>query len=424
MLGRAVAILIVPVVLIQVVVGVVLVERLFQNVSEQMSGVAVLEMNLLLDKMAEDAPDLSKVASALLIEVERDVEPVFGGDKRRFRDISGITVIEVLRAALPNVVQVDLARDGSFAFVTVDRGEELVTFRVLRQHLSAPNPHQLLVIVMLASILITGLSILFLRNQVKPIRRLAQAAEAFGKGESLELRPRGASEVRAAGRAFLAMRSRIERQIEQRTLMLSGVSHDLRTPLTRLKLSLSLMEQDDEVDMMQRDLDDMAEILDEFLAFSRGDGGEPAEPVFPKQVAKQLVRNYRRNGAVVALEFAGNTQDDAPVKMRKQAVQRALGNLLGNAQKYGNQTCLTLYLGGGFIEFIVEDDGPGIAKDLRETALKPFSRLDSARNQDQGSGVGLGLAIAADIARSHGGGISLGHSADLGGLKVSFRIPR
>ncbi len=424
MLGRAVAILIVPVVLIQVVVGVVLVERLFQNVSGQMSGVAALELNLLLDKMAVDAPDVPEVASALLIEVERDVAPVAGGDRRRFRDISGITVIAVLRAAVPDVVQVDLARDGSFAFVTVDRGDERVTFRVLRQHLSAPNPHQLLVIMMLASILITGLSILFLRNQVKPIRRLAEAAEAFGKGESLELRPRGASEVRAAGHAFLAMRSRIERQIEQRTLMLSGVSHDLRTPLTRLKLSLSLMVQDDEVAMMQRDLDDMAEILDEFLAFSRGDGGEEVEPVSPKQVAKQLVRNYRRNGAEVALEFAGNTQDDTPVKMRRQAVQRALGNLLGNAQKYGDQTRLTLYLGGGFIEFIVEDNGPGIARDLRETALKPFSRLDSARNQDRGSGVGLGLAIAADIARSHGGGISLGQSADLGGLKVIFRIPR
>ncbi len=424
MLGRAVAILIVPVVLIQVVVGVVLVERLFQNVSGQMSGVAALELNLLLDKMAVDAPDLPEVASALLIKVERDVAPVTGGDRRRFRDISGITVIAVLRAAVPDVVQVDLARDGSFAFVTVDRGDERVTFRVLRQHLSAPNPHQLLVIMMLASILITGLSILFLRNQVKPIRRLAEAAEAFGKGESLELRPRGASEVRAAGHAFLAMRSRIERQIEQRTLMLSGVSHDLRTPLTRLKLSLSLMEQDGEVDLMQRDLDDMAEILDEFLAFVRGDGGEEVEPVSPKQVAKQLVRNYRRNGAEVALEFAGNTQDDTLVKMRKQAVQRALGNLLGNAQKYGDQTRLTLYLGGGFIEFIVEDNGPGIARDLRETALKPFSRLDSARNQDRGSGVGLGLAIAADIARSHGGGISLGQSADFGGLKVSFRIPR
>jgi two-component system osmolarity sensor histidine kinase EnvZ len=424
MLGRAVAILIVPVVLIQVVVGVVLVERLFQNVSRQMSGATALELNLLLDKMAVDAPDLSQVAAALLIRIERDVAPVGRVDRRRFRDIAGITVIKVLRENLPNVVQVDLMRDGSFAFVTVDRGVEQVTFRVLRRHLSAPNPHQLLVIMVLASILITALSILFLRNQVKPIRRLAQAAEAFGKGETLELHPRGASEVRAAGHAFLAMRSRIERQIEQRTLMLSGVSHDLRTPLTRLKLSLSLMEQDDEIEMMQRDLDDMAEILDEFLAFARGDGSEEVEPVSPKQLAKQLVRNYRRNGAEVLLEFAGNTEGDTPVKMRKQAVQRALGNLLGNAQKYGDKTRLTLYLGGGFIEFIVEDDGPGIAKDLRETALKPFSRLDSARNQNRGSGVGLGLAIAADIARSHGGGISLGKSGDLGGLKVSFRIPR
>ncbi len=159
-------------------------------------------------------------------------------------------------------------------------------------------------------------------------------------------------------------------------------------------------------------------------AFARGDSGESTEPVHPKVLAKQLVKNQRRSGGDVTLEYTGNTQDDTAVAMRKLAVQRALGNLLGNAQKHGTKIRLTLYLGTGFIDFIVEDDGPGIRKDLREDAIKPFSRLDAARNQDKGSGVGLGLAIAGDVARSHGGTMTLGHSEGLGGLKVNFRMPR
>ncbi len=420
--GRAIAIMIVPVVLIQVVVGVVLVERLFQNVSGQMASAVALDVNYLIRKLETNAPDLRETAKALEIEISDSGSA--GTDRNTFLDVAGITVIKTLRDTVRGIQSVDLVTDRNSALIGVQVGGKLTEFRISRHRLSATNPHQLLVIMMLAAILVTALSIAFLRNQVQPIRRLAAAAEAFGKGHSLPLRPRGASEVRAAGHAFLSMRARIERQIEQRTMMLSGVSHDLRTPLTRLKLSISLMEQDAETALMQRDLDDMAEILNEFLAFSRGDSGEEPEMVSPKKLAKQLVKNYRRAGAEVELLFAGNTQDDGTVKMRRMSAQRAVGNLLGNAQKYGDKTRLTLYLGTGFIEFIIEDNGPGITRDQREKALKPFTRLDAARNQNMGSGVGLGLAIAGDVARSHGGGMTLGHSDDLGGLKVSFRMPR
>jgi len=420
--GRAIAIMIVPIVLIQVVVGVVLVERLFQKVSSQMSMAVALDINYLIEESTSRPKDLEKAAKALQIIIKPGGQR--GRDLRDFLDVAGVSVIKTLRNSVDGAVRIDLVSDNDYAQITVDQQGTLTTFKVLRHRLSATNPHQLLVIMMIASILITALSIGFLRNQVQPIRRLAAAAEAFGKGWSIPLRPRGASEVRAAGHAFLSMRSRIERQIEQRTMMLSGVSHDLRTPLTRLKLSVSLMDQDEETTMMQRDLDEMAEILDEFLAFSKGDTGEEPSLVMPKSLAKKLVKNYRRAGAYLELAFKGNAQDDIPIKMRELAVQRAVGNLLGNAQKYGGHSRLTLYLGTGFIEFIVEDNGPGISKSQREDALKPFSRLDKARNQDKGAGVGLGLAIASDVARSHGGGMDLGHSDDLGGLKVSFRIPR
>ncbi|MBV1865134.1 MAG: HAMP domain-containing protein [Rhodobacteraceae bacterium] len=420
--GRASAIMIVPVVLIQVVVGVVLVERLFQNVSGQMSGAVALDINYLISKFENDAPDVVQAAEALEITMGQGGEA--GPDRRQFIDIAGITVVQTLRNNVRGIMQVDLVEGGDYAILQVKTPKSDLKFKVLRQRLSATNPHQLLVIMMIAAFLITGLSILFLRNQVQPINRLAKAAEAFGKGWSLPLKPRGASEVRAAAKAFLSMRGRIERQVEQRNLMLSGLSHDLRTPLTRLKLSVSLMEPDPETELMQRDLDEMAEILDEFLAFSSGDSGEVTESVAPKPLAEKLVENYRRAGDAVSLVYAGNTLDDSPVKIRRMAVQRAVGNLLGNAQKWGDQTRLTLYIGTGFIEFIVEDNGPGISQQERENALKPFTRLDAARNQDKGSGVGLGLAIASDVARSHGGAMTLGQSDDLGGLKINFRIPR
>ncbi|MCP5085665.1 MAG: HAMP domain-containing protein [Rhodobacteraceae bacterium] len=429
--GRAILILIVPIVLIQVVVGIVFVERLFQDVTRQMTVAASLDVNYLVARLKAQTPESALFQEAQLagLSLEIDAKPFAGAplpkeDQHSFLDVSGRFVIETLHRNVPGLLAVDLLRNNDFVILVVMVGETPVEFQFSRRRVSAANPHQLLVAMVLAAILLTTLSAFFLRNQIQPIRRLAAAADAFGKGQSLTFKPRGASEVRSASNAFLSMRARIERQIEQRTLMLSGVSHDLRTPLTRLKLSVSLMEQDEDTELMKRDLDEMEEILDEFLAFARGDSGESTEPVHPKVLAKQLVKNQRRSGGDVTLEYTGNTQDDTAVAMRKLAVQRALGNLLGNAQKHGTKIRLTLYLGTGFIDFIVEDDGPGIRKDLREDAIKPFSRLDAARNQDKGSGVGLGLAIAGDVARSHGGTMTLGHSEGLGGLKVNFRMPR
>jgi len=430
--GRAIVILIVPVVLIQVVVGVAFVERLYQDVTSQMTRAVSLDIRLLVDRLQKDGWNREISASALRMAQTLEISivplpadwPHQGPDTRRYIDVSGLSVIKTLRQTLPGTVHVDLTRDTGKVYMTILVGDHPVELQFSRRRVSAANPHQLLVAMVLAASLLTGLSILFLRNQVQPIRRLAAAAEAFGKGQSVPLRPRGASEVRSAAHAFLSMRARIERQIEQRTMMLSGVSHDLRTPLTRLKLSVSMLDQDTETGLMIRDLDEMVAILDEFLAFSRGDTGEISEAVYPKTLAKQLVKTHRRSGNEIELVFSGNTKDDSPVLLRKMAIQRAIGNLLGNARKHGTRTRLSVYLGSGLIEFVVEDNGPGIRKEQRDNAVKPFTRLDAARNQDKGSGVGLGLAIATDVARSHGGGLTLGHSDDLGGLKVSLRLPR
>lgn len=422
---RAFLILIFPIVLIQVVVGVVFVERLFQDVSRQLTHSVAIDVNHLIG-LIKTGKEPTETAKNLQIATSWQDAPNFDAEDsyRDIYDFAGWYVIETLHSEVPEVRVIDLGTERSSVLILAEIDGRGVMFRVARSRVSASNPHQLLIYMILAAALLSVLAALFLRNQIKPIRRLARAAEAFGKGQNLPLNPRGASEVRSAATAFLSMRTRIERQIEQRTMMLSGVSHDLRTPLTRLKLSVSLMEPDEETVLILRDLDEMEEILDEFLAFARGDSEEQDEHVSPKFLAEQLAQNASRNERKVQLTFDGAADADAPVKMRRPAVQRAISNLISNALKYSDKTRLNVYTGAGFVEFVVEDNGPGIAADQRANAVKPFTRLDAARNQDKGVGVGLGLAIAADIARSHGGSLILSESDDLGGLKAAFRLPR
>ncbi|HSG54644.1 MAG TPA: ATP-binding protein, partial [Paracoccaceae bacterium] len=261
---------------------------------------------------------------------------------------------------------------------------------------------------------------IYLRNQLRPITRLAQAAEAFGKGRHMAYKPSGAVEVRAAGNAFLDMRARIERQIEQRTLMLSGVSHDLRTPLTRLKLGLSMLDEDEVADL-QRDVDEMQSMLDEFLNFARGISEAEPEPVEPAELLRDLVEDFVRAGKPVTLA-AIDGQGEVP--LRRLAMRRAVENLINNAVRYGSHAEVSMLLTDKSLRIRVEDDGPGIPANQRGEAVKPFTRLDRARNQNKGSGVGLGLAIATDIARAHGGVLRLGQSERLGGLRADIVIAR
>ncbi|MEP5088435.1 MAG: ATP-binding protein, partial [Paracoccaceae bacterium] len=282
------------------------------------------------------------------------------------------------------------------------------------------NPHQLLVSMVFFSGLMTIIAYIYMRNQLRPIRRLARAAEAFGRGRHAPYSPSGALEVRAAGSAFVDMRARIERQIEQRTLMLSGVSHDLRTPLTRLRLGLSMMDGEDAA-LLQRDVDDMQRLVDEFLDFAKGASeGEP-EKVDPQVLLAEVAADAKRSGKdVIIVESEGN----GTVLLRSMAIRRAIENLIGNAVRYGTRAELSVVLTEKSLRFQVEDDGPGIPPDQRDDAIKPFTRLDPSRNQDKGSGVGLGLAIAADIARAHGGVLRLDQSHRLGGLRADIVISR
>ncbi len=426
--GRAALILVVPVVTVQLVVSVVFIQRHFDGVTRQLSRGVMLETQLLV-RAVETAGSLQEaqdraadMARALSVGMTLPAEAIpEGGDQRSIWDLSGREVGTVLHEGLPALEVVDLASTDRqvHLWLTTPYGSMRVTLN--RSRLTASNPHQLLVVTALASILMTAVAYVFLRNQLSPITRLATVAEAFGRGQNLPYRPRGALEVRAAGSAFLDMRARIERQIEQRTLLLSGVSHDLRSPLTRLKLGLTFLPEDADTDGLKRDVEDMERLVDEFLAFVRGDQTEATVETDPADLVAEVVDKARRGGLDVAL---GPCSGAGKVRVRPQAIVRALENLVGNAVRYGSRAEVSFALTERSLRLSVEDDGPGIPKDKRDEALLPFTRLDAARNPNQGGGVGLGLSIAADIARSHGGTLRLGESETLGGLRADLVLGR
>ena len=419
--GRAILILLLPVISLLLVISIVFIQRHFEGVTRQMTQAVSREVNLVLDHGAMRGEGQgAAMATALQITVRPLVAADLPQDDlRRWYDFTGAVVIREFTRLLPKVTAIELPDDKvvQLYFTTPDGPLEL-SFD--RRRVSASNPHQLLVYMAVFGVLMTVIAYLYLRNQLRPITRLARAAEAFGRGRHEAYRPAGAIEVRAAGNAFLDMRARIERQIEQRTLMLSGVSHDLRTPLTRLKLGLSMLD-DEDVDLMQRDVADMERLLDEFLAFARGAQEGEAELLDPVDLIKQIVADCQRariNATLVEVEGRG------AVALRVGAIRRAVENLINNAVRYGTRAEVSVMLTDKTLRLRVEDDGPGIPEDQREEALKPFSRLDPARNQDMGGGVGLGLAITADIARVHGGMLRLEDSEKLGGLRADIVIAR
>ncbi|MFZ7090814.1 ATP-binding protein [Primorskyibacter sp. 2E233] len=413
--GRAALILVLPVVTLQLVVSVVFIQRHFEGVSVQLSRELARAVNLAVAENARGA-EVFQALDLRLTEIAPTAVP--DSDRRRWYDFTGIVVIRTLRARIDGLERIELPDDRDVRLY-IDHGDKVFLIEASRGRVSATNPHQLLVNMVVFGLLMTLIAYVYLRNQLRPITRLAEASEAFGRGRNVPYSPSGAIEVRAAGHAFLDMRARIERQIEQRTMMLSGVSHDLRTPLTRMRLGLSLLDDEDR-EPLERDVDDMQQLVDAFLEFARGDAETASvESTDPVALLQGIVDNAQRAGQNVSLaEISGGGE----YPLRPRALRRAVENLVGNAIRYGTRCELSVVITAKSLRIRVEDDGPGIPVDKREEAQRPFVRLDPARNQDKGSGVGLGLAIAADIARAHGGVLRLGESEKLGGLRADIVI--
>lgn len=429
--GRALMILVLPMVILQAVVALVFIQRHYDGVTAQMAGSIARELNYAIARV--DGADSAEEAQILLGDLARPLGLQMGLDEggqvapaalRAFYDVTGGIIAETLKDEVNLPLALDLVSFDKHVEARMATTKGTLRVLIPRRRMNAANPHLLLVWMGVSAALLTGIAIVFLRNQVRPIRELARAAQAFGRGRSEPFRPGGAEEVRRAGGAFLDMRNRIERHVDQRTRMLSGVSHDLKTPLTRMKLALAVADETPEMAELSRDVTEMEHMLAAFLAFARGEGGEASGPASPLELAEEVVADARRNGGDVSIFSQNNTPDRPFVEMRRRALKRALTNLVSNAVAYGGQAALTVRLSRKLVEFAVEDAGPGIPPENREEVLRPFTRLDPSRNQDQASGTGLGLSIALDIARSHGGSLKLDESERLGGLRATLVIPR
>ena len=421
--GRAALILLLPVIVVQMAVGYAFIQRFYEDVTGQMTENVARPLAAAV-RAIDGAPDLREARRiAALAAAGLGMEARLPGPDvpayREWIDFSGRTVLATLRDEVPGLGDVYLAPGQRSLRAEVDTAHGRLVVSMPRRLVTARNPHQLLVIIVFASLVLSAVSYLFLRNQLRPIERLAEAASAFGRGRTLAFRPSGATELRQAGQAFVDMRGRIERAQQQRTMMLSGISHDLRTPLTRMRLALE-MSDDPEAPALLQDVAEMEAMTGAFLDFARGDAGEPALDAELDEMARKAVEKTRRAGREVEL----GPLDRVTLTIRREAVQRALDNLVGNAGRYGRRAVVSVQAGERSAVLRVEDDGPGIPEAAREEAMAPFARLDGARPRDGGAGVGLGLAIARDVARAHGGALRLGESETLGGLRAEIVLPR
>ncbi|MGD0850135.1 ATP-binding protein [Bradyrhizobium sp.] len=423
--ARALLIMIVPMVVLQSVVAFVFMERHWNTVTRHLSAAVVQDIASLIDvykgyPQDKDHTLLRRIAQQRLGLV---VDFLGVGDMpppgpKPFFSLLDQTLSVQLGRQIAKPFWIDTVGRSNLVEIRIQLDDAVMRIFAQRSAAYASNSEIFLFWMVGTSSILLIVSVLFLRNQIKPILRLADAAESFGKGrEALNFRPRGAREVRRAAQAFLEMKARIERSIEQRTAMLAGVSHDLRTILTRFKLELALIGDSPEIDGMRRDVDEMSGMLEAYLAFARGDGGEQAQPTDMTLALEELRSDAERNGHAATVSFHG-----LPVVTVKPAsFKRCLANLVSNAARHANAIAISGHRDHRYLTVTIDDDGPGIPPDMREEVFKPFLRLDDARNQDEG-GTGLGLAIARDIARTHGGDITLGDSP-MGGLRAAVRIP-
>ena len=422
---RSLLIIIMPMVILQSVVAFVFMERHWNTVTRRLSAAVTQDISALIDiykSYPQDAGNtqIRRIAQqrlGLVVDFLPVSEMPPPGPKPFF-SLLDQALSEEIRKQIGRPYWLDTVGRSSIVEIRIQLDNAVMRVFARRGAAYASNSEIFLLWMVGTSLVLLTVAILFLRNQIKPIQRLADAAESFGKGREVpNFRPRGATEVRRAAHAFIEMKSRVERAIEQRTTMLAGVSHDLRTVLTRFKLELALLKDSVEAEAMNRDVDEMTRMLEAYLAFARGDAGEQSAPTDMTQVLEELKVDTERAGRNVTVAFRGQPV----VTVRTNAFKRCLANLVSNAARYGKTISIIGQRDHRWLIVTVDDDGPGIPPRMREDVFKPFLRLDDARNQDEG-GTGLGLAIARDIARSHGGDITLGDSP-LGGLRATVRVP-
>jgi two-component system osmolarity sensor histidine kinase EnvZ len=423
--ARSILIVVMPILILQGVVAYVFMERHWQMVTRRLSSAVVRDVAAIIETIDtypqdERFSDITRIAAetyGLTISV-LPAAPLPEPGPRPFFSLLDTALTRELSRQIDQPFWFDTLGDSDVVEIRVALDDHVLRVFAPRSRAYASNSHIFLLWMVGTSLVLVTIALLFLRNQINPILTLAHAAEQFGKGRPVaDFRPRGAREVRQAAQAFIDMRERIERQVEQRTTMLSGVSHDLRTVLTRFKLELAMLEDTPNTQALRADVDEMSRMLEDYLAFAQGDAGETTELVNLPALLEEIAETARRDGDTVETAFEGEPE----ALLRALGFRRCLANLVGNAGRHGDRIALKARHAEGWLTVTVDDDGPGIPPDEREAVFRPFYRLDGGRNVD-GGGSGLGLAISRDIAMSHGGDVILADSP-LGGLRAVLMIP-
>ncbi|MEM1364193.1 MAG: ATP-binding protein [Pseudomonadota bacterium] len=424
--ARALIIIITPVVILQSIVAFVFMERHWEQVTQRLSRAVTQDIAAVIDVIetyphSADYSAITRIARdrlGLTISVQPP-EPLPAPASKPFFSVLDSALSQEISQQIGRPFWIDTVGNTALVEVRIQLEDAVLRVFARRSHTYASNSHIFLVWMVGSSLVLLAIAIVFLRNQITPILRLSREMDAFGRGRSVspEFRPRGAREVRQATRQFLVMSDRLERQIEQRTTMLAGVSHDLRTVLTRFKLQLALLSATNDVSDLEEDISQMQSMLQGYLDFVSGHGDEPHEAV---DVAAML-DSYHRGAGLKGRVLQVICSDDLEAELRPNGFQRMMNNVVSNALRHGETVRISAVRANRKLEIIVEDDGPGIAEDQRDNVFRPFYRLDQSRNIDE-SGTGLGLAIARDIAFAHGGDITLDDS-EMGGLRVHIIIP-
>lgn len=424
--GRSLMIMVTPVVLAQLIATYWFYDRHWEELTKRLAFGVAGEIAMVIEELkgddgdAERAATLARTATAMDLYITWLPGETLPERRQPVRGILETTLATALdeRVRHPWRIDTNVAREWIEIRVQLEDG--VLSVMSPERRLFSFTSYLFIIWMVGSSAILFAIAVLFMRNQIRPIRRLAVAADAFGKGRDAPgFKPEGAAEVRQAAAAFLQMRARIQRQISQRTEMLAGVSHDLRTPLTRMRLQLAMLPDSPEVEELKEDVREMETMIEGYLAFARGEGTEAPRPVRIDRLLREIAGNARREGANIDLDLGDADVPELP--LRANAMKRCLTNLVANGLRYGKQVRIGLSVGADTMEIAIEDDGPGIPAARREEVFRPFRRLKPSRNPATG-GVGLGLTIARDIARGHGGDVVLGDS-QLGGLKAVVRLP-
>lgn len=425
LLGRSLLIIVTPLIVVQLVSTYIFYATHWDTVAKRLANALAGDIGAVIE-MLRAFPDADSQALMARVAASRmDLDIRFQADGI-LPNVPGEPPIGIMDAALYQSLrervqrpfQVDSESFDREILVRVQLQTGLLEVYVPRKRLFSSTTYIFVLWMVGTSMLLLGIATVFMRNQVRSVRKLAAAADSFGKGQDVpNFKPEGASEVRQAAVAFNIMRDRLKRQIQQRTEMLAGVSHDLRTPLTRMKLQLAMMGDLEGRADLEEDVAEMERMVEGYLAFARGEGSEKPVPADLAALLEEVVGRFRRQGSEIDL----HVEDAITMTLRPHALARALSNLIGNALRYGGHVWVRAGRRPDAVDIVVDDDGPGIPADKREQVFKPFQRLESSRNVATG-GVGLGMTIARDIVRGHGGDVLL-EDSPLGGLRARIRLP-